>query len=59
MFSFKVKLLIPLTCFEWPILDKLLDFYPLVISYELLEGEVFNSKFCINPLEPISMAIER
>ncbi|KAL6313674.1 hypothetical protein AAG906_010092 [Vitis piasezkii] len=38
---------------------KLLDFYPLVISYELLEGEVFNSKFCINPLEPISMAIER
>ncbi|KAL6339976.1 hypothetical protein AAG906_038811 [Vitis piasezkii] len=26
-----------------------------VISYELLEGEVFNSKFCINPLEPISM----
>nr|CAN77263.1 hypothetical protein VITISV_024775 [Vitis vinifera] len=30
-----------------------------VISYELLEGEVFNSKFCINPLEPISMAIER
>ncbi|RVW79303.1 hypothetical protein CK203_054829 [Vitis vinifera] len=22
-------------------------------------GEVFNSKFCINPLEPISMAIER
>ncbi|KAL6312983.1 hypothetical protein AAG906_006893 [Vitis piasezkii] len=37
---------------------KLLDFYPLVISYELLEGEVFNSKFCINPLEPISMAIE-
>ncbi|RVW81160.1 hypothetical protein CK203_044676 [Vitis vinifera] len=28
-------------------------------SYELLEGEVFNSKFCINPLEPISMAIER
>ncbi|KAL6332571.1 hypothetical protein AAG906_008991 [Vitis piasezkii] len=25
---------------------------------ELLEGEVFNSKFCINPLEPISMAIE-
>ncbi|RVW69012.1 hypothetical protein CK203_061091 [Vitis vinifera] len=26
--------------------------------YELLEGEVFNSKFCINPLEPISMAIE-
>nr|CAN63646.1 hypothetical protein VITISV_012334 [Vitis vinifera] len=41
-----------------PILDKLLDFYPLVISYELLEGEVFNSKFCINPLEPISMAIE-
>ncbi|KAL6321974.1 hypothetical protein AAG906_035890 [Vitis piasezkii] len=38
---------------------KLLDFYPLFISYELLEGEVFNSKFCINPLEPISMAIER
>ncbi|RVW63535.1 hypothetical protein CK203_060858 [Vitis vinifera] len=32
---------------------------PEVISYELLEGEVFNSKFCINPLEPISMAIER
>ncbi|RVW95749.1 putative mitochondrial protein [Vitis vinifera] len=30
-----------------------------VISYELLEGEVFNSKFCINPLEPISMTIER
>ncbi|RVW62064.1 Pol polyprotein [Vitis vinifera] len=30
-----------------------------VISYELLEGEVFNSTFCINPLEPISMAIER
>ncbi|RVW24556.1 hypothetical protein CK203_090869 [Vitis vinifera] len=30
-----------------------------VISYELLESEVFNSKFCINPLEPISMAIER
>ncbi|RVW61981.1 Retrovirus-related Pol polyprotein from transposon 297 [Vitis vinifera] len=30
-----------------------------VISYELLEGEVFNSKFRINPLEPISMAIER
>ncbi|KAL6337798.1 hypothetical protein AAG906_039766 [Vitis piasezkii] len=29
-----------------------------VISYELLEGEVFNSKFCINSLEPISMAIE-
>ncbi|RVW27978.1 Retrovirus-related Pol polyprotein from transposon RE1 [Vitis vinifera] len=29
------------------------------ISYELLEGEVFNSKFCINPLEPISMAIEK
>ncbi|KAL6326200.1 hypothetical protein AAG906_001595 [Vitis piasezkii] len=27
---------------------------PEVISYELLEGEVFNSKFCINPLEPIS-----
>ncbi|RVW18362.1 hypothetical protein CK203_101107 [Vitis vinifera] len=45
--------------FQRPILDKLLDFYPLVISYELLEGEVFNSKFCINPLEPISMAIER
>ncbi|RVW58855.1 hypothetical protein CK203_101794 [Vitis vinifera] len=41
-----------------PILDNLLDFYPLVISYELFEGEVFNSKFCINPLEPISMAIE-
>ncbi|KAL6340769.1 hypothetical protein AAG906_027962 [Vitis piasezkii] len=35
---------------------QLLDFYPLVISYELLEGEVFNSKFCINPLEPISNA---
>ncbi|KAL6329701.1 hypothetical protein AAG906_027261 [Vitis piasezkii] len=34
------------------------NFYPEVISYELLEGEVFNSKFCINPLEPISMAIE-
>ncbi|KAL6312233.1 hypothetical protein AAG906_020307 [Vitis piasezkii] len=33
--------------------------HPEVISYELLEGEVFNSKFCINPLEPISMAIER
>ncbi|RVX18527.1 hypothetical protein CK203_006316 [Vitis vinifera] len=32
--------------------------HPEVISYELLEGEVFNSKFCINPLEPISMAIE-
>ncbi|RVW88147.1 Retrovirus-related Pol polyprotein from transposon TNT 1-94 [Vitis vinifera] len=31
----------------------------IFISYELLEGEVFNSKFCINPLEPISMAIER
>ncbi|KAL6324833.1 hypothetical protein AAG906_018360 [Vitis piasezkii] len=30
----------------------------VIISYELLEGEVFNSKFCINPLEPISMAIE-
>ncbi|RVW39874.1 hypothetical protein CK203_083161 [Vitis vinifera] len=30
-----------------------------VISYELLEGEVFNSKFCINSLEPISIAIER
>nr|CAN77348.1 hypothetical protein VITISV_025747 [Vitis vinifera] len=30
-----------------------------VISYELLEGEVSNSKFYINPLEPISMAIER
>ncbi|KAL6313635.1 hypothetical protein AAG906_008140 [Vitis piasezkii] len=28
---------------------------PEVISYELFEGEVFNSKFCINPLEPISM----
>ncbi|KAL6348515.1 hypothetical protein AAG906_013135 [Vitis piasezkii] len=34
------------------------NFAPEVISYELLEGEVFNSKFCINPLEPISMAIE-
>ncbi|RVW18034.1 hypothetical protein CK203_114908 [Vitis vinifera] len=33
--------------------------HPEVISYELLEGEVFNSKFCINPLKPISMAIER
>ncbi|RVW66363.1 hypothetical protein CK203_066521 [Vitis vinifera] len=33
--------------------------HPEVISYELLEGEVFNSKFFINPLEPISMAIER
>ncbi|RVW90974.1 Retrovirus-related Pol polyprotein from transposon TNT 1-94 [Vitis vinifera] len=32
--------------------------HPEVISYELLEGEVLNSKFCINPLEPISMAIE-
>ncbi|RVW31115.1 hypothetical protein CK203_115426 [Vitis vinifera] len=32
--------------------------HPEVISYELLEGEVFNSKFCINPLEPISVAIE-
>ncbi|RVW66974.1 hypothetical protein CK203_064062 [Vitis vinifera] len=32
--------------------------HPEVISYELLEGEVFNSKFRINPLEPISMAIE-
>ena len=51
--------LFPLDNFQRPILDKLLDFYPLVISYELLEGEVLNSKFCINPLEPISMAIER
>ncbi|RVW70561.1 hypothetical protein CK203_059234 [Vitis vinifera] len=30
----------------------------LVISYELLEGEVFNSKFCINQLEPISMPLK-
>ncbi|RVW13922.1 hypothetical protein CK203_089964 [Vitis vinifera] len=29
-----------------------------VISYELLESEVFNSKFCINPLEPIQWPLK-
>ncbi|RVW89403.1 hypothetical protein CK203_046881 [Vitis vinifera] len=48
----------------WMLCDDLMQSHgnfshPEVISYELLEGEVFNSKFCINPLEPISMAIER
>ncbi|KAL6332400.1 hypothetical protein AAG906_004976 [Vitis piasezkii] len=32
------SVLFPLDNFQRPILDKLLDFYPLVISYELLEG---------------------
>ncbi|KAL6318448.1 hypothetical protein AAG906_041215 [Vitis piasezkii] len=36
---------------------KLLDFYPLVISYKLLEGEVFNSKFCINPTNGLKRQI--
>ncbi|RVW23235.1 hypothetical protein CK203_100439 [Vitis vinifera] len=44
-------------CTIWSLNEEDMDFgsqllqHPEVISYELLEGEVFNSKFCINPLE--------
>ncbi|KAL6313642.1 hypothetical protein AAG906_008147 [Vitis piasezkii] len=33
--------------------------HPEAYLLRAIQGEVFNSKFCINPLEPISMAIER
>ncbi|KAL6310927.1 hypothetical protein AAG906_041227 [Vitis piasezkii] len=35
--------------FQRPILDKLLDFYPLVISYELLEVLLYDSRLHIFP----------
>ncbi|KAL6348532.1 hypothetical protein AAG906_013152 [Vitis piasezkii] len=60
----RIQLFKPCTIWIWMLCDGLdaiswKFLTPEVISYELLEGEVFNSKFCINPLEPISMVIER